>query len=452
MHRVSHIISAAMLTLGATMLFLGGCTGEFSADAGGGDAGTDPGTPSSTVVPACPVDPDCGLIGTCEVYECPDYWVCEDYAAGAGKRCTNPGPDVPDNGHDWECRDEGGATVCRGTDFPDGGGDSPWDCERSGEFVECTDTTPAYPDEPGAGPWNCYFSGEFRVCDSGGPGSGDGGDWVCYNVDSGIECRQTSPTFPDDRDWECWDDSGDTVCRAPGPLPDGGGDTPWSCELSGEFAVCTNTTPDTPDTTDLPPGTPPIPDGGGDTPWDCYFAGEWRVCSATPPGEETPGGWSDTCPFEGQERWCDDAVFCSWGKQTCRPDGRWGRCVEPEVTRDGLTDRPATECGCRYFYFNAACCEDQTDDDGDGHPDCIIPGDHTPPACGGDGNLCSVCDSHTDCGGANDLCLFSRDGYALCGRACSGPGADCGAGFSCQAVGPSHQCVPAGDPRTTCGS
>ena len=144
------------------------------------------------------------------------------------------------------------------------------------------------------------------------------------------------------------------------------------------------------------------------------------------------------------QRWCDDATYCSWGKQTCLPDGTWGPCIEPRVTSSGLIDRPATECGCRFFYFNWDCCEDQEDRDGDGNPDCLIPDGHTPPACTSDGGVCSYCDAHSDCGGDRDLCIFRPDGYAMCGQDCSSTG--CPSGYACTAIptrsGTIHQCVP----------
>jgi hypothetical protein len=416
-------------TIGS-LLFIAGCQGTF------GDASTTGSTPDDGTVNgmpiACPIDPDCHIGGDCSLYECPDYWLCEDLATG-NKRCTNPGPDYPDQGGDWECEDVGAQTVCRGSDFPDGGGGGDWNCERSGEFVVCTSDTPDYPDAGGGGAWNCWFEGEFRVCESGG---GDGGEWECYDTPSGRECRRRTPDYPDDRDWDCHDASGTTVCSAPGDFPDGGSGGDWNCERMAELIVCTDDTPDYPD------------DGGGGA-WDCYYTDEFRVCEDG--GDDYPDDGGAEC-VAGAQRWCDDHVYCSWGKQTCLPDGRWGPCIEPTLTRDGLTDRPDTSCGCRYFYFNDACCEDQTDRDGDGNPDCIIPAGHTAPTCASDGSLCSYCDVHTDCGGASDMCLFGRDGYAFCSRDCSS--APCPSGYSCQTIGSStgtlYQCAPTAADR--CGT
>jgi hypothetical protein len=93
-----------------------------------------------------------------------------------------------------------------------------------------------------------------------------------------------------------------------------------------------------------------------------------------------PGGGGGACTLN-TERWCDDFVYCSWGKQRCLPTGQWGPCTEPSFTFAGLADRPNNQCACENFYFNYECCEDQQDRDGNGFPDCLIPGDHTPPTC-----------------------------------------------------------------------
>jgi len=414
--------SALLVTI-LIPLFSLGCQGTFGDNSHGFDDDTDV---TATPVPACPVDPDCAIGGDCSLYECPDYWLCEDLASGIeGKRCTNPGPDYPDDGN-WDCEQVGNSVRCTSDHYPDDGGGGDWNCERIDDLVVCTDDTPGYPDEPGEGPWNCFFEGEFRICESGRT-PGDGGDWFCYDTPDGRECRQRNPEYPDDsREWDCHDNpDGETVCSAPGDLPDGGANGDYDCEDLGDLVVCTDDSPD-------------YPDEGGDVPTDCYFADEFRICG--PDDDGPPDGGDYEC-VAGQQRWCDDAIYCSWGKQTCLPDGSWGPCIEPTVTRTGLTDRPATECGCRYFYFNDDCCET---------PDCIIPDDHAPPACESDGSLCSYCDTAANCGGPADVCLFARDGYAFCAQDCSDTG--CPGGYECQSIttrdGRMNQCVPTSG---TCG-
>jgi hypothetical protein len=408
---------------------LAGCMGSFGSAPN--DRFQQPSEGDHAVVPACPVDPDCGFTGTCDQYVCPDYWLCEDLSDGT-KRCVNPGPRYPDNGGGWQCRDEGGTTVCQrnGTTIPDGGGGTEWNCMVQREFVVCSDNTPTFPDSGGGTVWSCYFSGEFRICQDD---NGDGGGWVCYDNTGGQrECRDDTPDYPDNRNWDCYDNTATntTECRGTGTIPDGGGGSEWSCVLQSEFVVCSR--------------TPELPDGGGGSTWDCTFGDEFRVC------REGPGdGGSDECT-PGAQRWCDDAVFCSWGKQTCLPDGSWGSCIEPTVTHEGLADRPANDCGCRFFYFNAQCCEDQEDRNHDGQPDCIIPSAHVAPACATDGSVCSYCDSATDCGGGGNLCIFRRDGYAFCAQNCAETG--CPGGYSCLAIttsaGVVNQCVP---DSGTCG-
>jgi hypothetical protein len=76
----------------------------------------------------------------------------------------------------------------------------------------------------------------------------------------------------------------------------------------------------------------------------------------------TTGGGSGgnyTPPQEciiGSERWCDEPVYCNWGKQVCAPDGFWGRCTETAA-------RPGTCMGNKYDQNCCAasgdgCCQD----------------------------------------------------------------------------------------------
>lgn len=413
-------------TLFTMLALIGGCQGTFSMPDDDRFMMPDDDT-GEIPTPSCPADPDCAIGGDCSQYVCPDYFICEDAPDGT-KICIGPGPSFPDDGGGWECEDvDGVGTVCRreGNTLPDDGGAGEYVCELQAEFVVCTDSTPSYPDDGGAETYDCYYRNEFRICEDR---PGDGGGWYCHDTESGRSCRRDDFDYPDDRNWTCYDDASGTVCQTPGSdLPDDGGGGTWNCQSQGDLVVCEDDTPDYPD------------DGGGSS-WDCTFGDEFRVCEE---GGDVPDDGGGVC-VPGTQRWCDDAIYCSWGKQTCNPDGNWGPCVEPTVTRDGLTDRPATECGCRYFYFNDDCCEDQADRNGDGAPDCIIPADHAAPACATDGSVCSFCDSHTDCGGDADLCIFRRDGYAMCARDCTTEA--CPGGYTCQAIGTSsgtvHQCVP----------
>src|SRR6185295_18282888 len=55
---------------------------------------------------------------------------------------------------------------------------------------------------------------------------------------------------------------------------------------------------------------------------------------------------SDCVP--GSHRWCDDPMYCHWGRQDCDASGRWGTCTE-------TTDRPPGCTGSSALY-NTACC------------------------------------------------------------------------------------------------
>ncbi len=54
----------------------------------------------------------------------------------------------------------------------------------------------------------------------------------------------------------------------------------------------------------------------------------------------------ETCN-PGQSRYCDDPVYCHWGKQSCDSTGAWGACTE-------TTDRPS---GCGGDLYDPSCCQ-----------------------------------------------------------------------------------------------
>jgi hypothetical protein len=402
----------------------------------------------------CPISADAALSGE-PVLECPAYWHCEDVPGRTGaKRCFNPGPDLPDATQDWDCRDQAGTIVCSGGEFPDNGGDGTWNCRAVDEHVECTKTASTsgpnnsggdYPNAAHDAPWNCYYQENFRVCESI-PGAGQ--NWVCEDQGQYKECKLTNPEFPDDGadgKWSCYDYEHQTVCTRPGDAPT---NTDWECIPS----------PDLENQVECRQRTPEYPDAGGDDKWNCAYYAEIKICTDNPDrdnplteGRNDSISSETSCPTAGVYRWCDDAVYCSWGKQVCQPDKTWGPCVEPTKTAQGFTDRPSTECACRYPFFNAKCCETA---------DCLIPTNHTPPSCrpagGGASALCGFCDVDANCGG-NNACV-SHDptsgspyaGYSFCGQTCTGTGrGSCPVNYQCSEVRgqggtQSRQCTPLG--------
>ena len=81
-------------------------------------------------------------------------------------------------------------------------------------------------------------------------------------------------------------------------------------------------------------------DCDGQTDCDDAFCCSQTACSLLPSCTRLQ------CCYPAQERWCDYPAFCSWGKQTCLPDGRWGICEE---TADRIP-------GCEPFYYDLDCC------------------------------------------------------------------------------------------------
>jgi hypothetical protein len=62
---------------------------------------------------------------------------------------------------------------------------------------------------------------------------------------------------------------------------------------------------------------------------------------------EVPLGHCNCC-VPGTWRWCDEMVYCAWGRQQCLPDGHWGGCLE-------TSERPP---GCEGHVYDLACCVD----------------------------------------------------------------------------------------------
>jgi len=328
--------------------------------------------------------------------DCP--MVCVEDTFGNGKVCREK-DNLPDDSH-WQCEDqqrEDGTwvRVCkkRGS-YSDEGYSEGWECEQQGEFVVCEKEISGengdYLDDAGEGYYDCWTEGEFVICDYHAPD-----EWECYDDEDGNRiCILREPDYPNDEDdWECYQFEGAdgqwwTVCETENGS--GRAEGGWECvELPNGHTRCQRSGRDYPE------------DEGSDE-MNCYYDefGD-LIC-------EYPGGEGEEC-VPGQRRWCDGPTYCRWGWQECLPDGTWERECH-EFTQG--EDRPNNPCGCRHVLFTPICCE---------RPDCIIPEDHTPPDCTGDGELCSWCVNDEDCGGENDRCIYelttSRVSY--CGRDCS---------------------------------
>ena len=95
----------------------------------------------------------------------------------------------------------------------------------------------------------------------------------------------------------------------------------------------------------------------------CISASTGQSCGETADGSGAGGGTNDgakdggassgasvptgSCVCKpGTQRWCDDPLYCFWGRQSCTPAGTWGQCIE-------TTDKPA---GCDRPTYNLDCC------------------------------------------------------------------------------------------------
>ena len=63
----------------------------------------------------------------------------------------------------------------------------------------------------------------------------------------------------------------------------------------------------------------------------------------------------------GSFRWCDDPVYCNWGKQFCGSDSRWGACNEVTDAPAGCTEGGFYDLSC--CIAAGACCQNWPTDD-----------------------------------------------------------------------------------------
>jgi hypothetical protein len=260
-----------------------------------------------------------------------------------------------------------------------------------------------------------------------------GEEWRCKKEFERVICQRDIRPTP--HNWTCEQKDKIVIARTIEKVPLQRINKCWKCgqDESGKV-ICTRTL-----------------SGVDHSSWQCKVN---EFCQRICIEEEIPSP-KDLC-VPGQKRWCDGPEFCAWGTQICRPDGTFANPEDPDYDdpkspyrcKEDLTIRPNNKCGCRsMIIFNEACCEDQEDRDGDGHPDCLIPADHKNPECKITGKLCSYCTKDEDCGGPQDLCIFYAPTLSLyCGRDCSNKA--CPKGYICNEVRDRDslvlmkQCVP----------
>lgn len=375
-------------------------------------------------------------------------WACAVDAQGV-TTCRQESPNVPSSSGTWQCYDTAGTTVCTGGTGPGGtipggtgpggtgpGGTPPGGATGPGTYgpgwvcltddvgrVVCTTTTPENPSNTGNGPnpvGGTITSGTITGGTMSG-GTTTNGTTTGATITNGTITGATinTPSGP-------ITNATITGATVTGATVTGG--TPVGGTITGGTITGGTVTGGTP-----PPGTSSGPGTNGGT-WNCWFDDVGaRVCNNAPTTSTVfnPAHQMEGLCVPGVRRWCDGATYCSWGQQTCKPDGSWGDCLE----NSGI--RPNTLCGCYYFYFNAECCET---------PDCVIPPGTTGQTCpANQGNNCDYCDGRGQCpNGAK--CVFADDGEAYCTRACDA--SSCPTGYQCTSIKAkdgslSKVCVPA---------
>lgn len=68
------------------------------------------------------------------------------------------------------------------------------------------------------------------------------------------------------------------------------------------------------------------------------------------------GKVDENCCQPGDVRYCDENIYCAWGKQTCQADGSWGKCSEISVNQIPKDCQPYYEFDSEPVIYDKTCC------------------------------------------------------------------------------------------------
>lgn len=98
-------------------------------------------------------------------------------------------------------------------------------------------------------------------------------------------------------------------------------------------------------------------DGDGQIDEDCF--GSTIDCGAELcdcVDNDGDGKVDEACCAPGDWRYCDENIYCAWGKQTCDAEGKWSKCKEIPVSEIPKACQPYYEFDQEPVIYDKVCC------------------------------------------------------------------------------------------------
>ena len=72
--------------------------------------------------------------------------------------------------------------------------------------------------------------------------------------------------------------------------------------------------------------------------------------------DDGDGKIDESCCLPGDVRFCDENIYCAWGKQTCKEDGSWSKCLEISPNDIPGPCQPYYDFDEEVTIYDKSCC------------------------------------------------------------------------------------------------